>query len=236
MDLKRICILGTPRCGSQYVSQLIAGTIKEATGEHVYNMLEPFTESAKYIPVFEPGTRKLMHKVIDYSMLIEERVEYVSSILKECDPNIPLVMKLFPYESTVKHLDKILNDITDSGFKFIHLKRTNLEQQLISYALSSSTNKWTNLWGEGLVTTPVTVQLEPIAYLYNMLTTYNISDNPIPVIRYENCLEDLSTLLNRKISISEVISRKQKDEADPYRFIINADDVKQFIQKLINGN
>jgi len=241
MDLKRICILGTPRCGSQYVSQLISGTIKEATGEHVYNMLEPFTPNADYIPAFEPGTRKLMHKVIDYKMPIEERIEYVSSILQECDPNIPLVMKLFPYEANLNDLDKILDAIRNNGFEFICLKRNNLEQQLISYALSFSTGKWTDHAGEGKVTNPVMIQLYPIRYLYNMLTNFNsflskYGFADVPVIQYENCLEDLSTILNRKISISEVTVRKQRDETDPYRFIVNADSVKQFIQRLINGN
>lgn len=240
MDLTRVCILGTPRCGSQYVSQLIAGTIKEATGKHVYDMLEPFTKDVDYFPILTPGsTNLLQHYQTDTPMSYNDRVTHVLNTLKKGNSDWPLVMKIFPYHYSLEKWDEIILGIKNAGFKFVILKRNNIEEQLLSYGIANATQQW-NCFFEKKLDQPIHIHHQSIKDLYNMLIEFDATLDQFglknsPVIHYETCIEDLFQLLNRKISMNEVKVIKQRND-DPYRFILNATEIKWLIRRLINGN
>lgn len=237
---KRICCIGTPRSGSQYITQMIANTISNKTGQHVYNMLEPFTLTAKYIPVFEPGSNRLMHQEIFHNIEYPDRVKYVMDVIDRSDPYAPLVMKIFPYPYVHECLFQILDFLKKKNFEFVILKRKNIEAQLLSWAVAYRTQKWNAFKEDDIVNNPVeAIDLESVVHLFEFIRDfdkickeYGLVD--IPVVYYETAVEDLSRLYRTEISTNVHFLKQGKE--DPYELISNKEEVRELIKRLLNGN
>ena len=72
--------------------------------------------------------------------------------------------------------------------------------------------------------------LDYFEYILNKFTLKHL-----PNIYYETAVEDLYDLLQIPINTREMTLQKQIP-SDPYQFITNAEEVKQFIETLIDGN
>jgi len=235
----RWCIIGTPRSGSQYVAQIIAGTIKQYVNCHVYDMLEPFTENQPYKPILTNDKAIQHSEQVDGNLLLTDRINNVISVLMEGDPEQPLVVKLFPYDYLLPHLDKILKVLHDCGFEFMILKRNDIKKQLLSHAVAHKTHNWNSFYGNGILNSSVMIDGEGFRTIYwaymnlkgfdGILRIFNLTN--LPVIHYETAIEDLSKILQMPISILDVTVQKQLP-VDTYQFIINAEEVKNFITKL----
>lgn len=230
----RLCILGSPRSGSSYLTDIIDRMNRES-GDLCLNLGDPFSENTDYLPIFFRNTNYLTSEIKDISNFsLDERVSYMLNILENCNTRQPLVLKLFFYPYLDSYLNDIITKLKDVGFKFIVLKRNNLEEQLISGAVTEVSKIYTTL--HGTLSGPYQItkfdaikdHYDNIQRLDIKLKEYNLSDSP--VIHYETLYEDLSTALNRKISPVNDSIQIQRDQTDPYRFILNKDEFKTFLK------
>ena len=116
------------------------------------------------------------------------------------------------------------------------MKRENIEHHLISLAVAKASNKWST--NDGLHTDLVDISMDnlnSIKFLYKEILNFNkvIEEYKIDanIIRYENCIEDLTTYLQRPINLN-VRPKKQLPD-NPYDIIKEPEKVKDFIKNLI---
>lgn len=225
----RICLLGLPRCGSQYISRLIASSCPGMT-----NLAEPFTDNHPYSIV------NLHGQIVPYKSTqrscYSERIVYISKILESGDLNQSVVLKLFLTDDVYPYLNKILEVLKKLNFKFFIIKRENVEHHLLSHAIGYASNKWNTTHGLHNNTYQIT-NTDNIKWLYRNIVNFDnvIQEHNIvaPTIRYEYAVDDLEHLLN--IPINTNINIEKQVVGDPYHLIDNADEIKQFIKKIANG-
>lgn len=227
----RICLLGLPRCGSQYISRLITSSYSNMT-----NLAEPFTDNHPYNIVNVRG-QIVPYQSTQGNCLYSERISYVSKVLESGDINQALVLKLFLTDDVYPYLAKILEVLKKLNFIFFIIKRENIEHHLLSHAIGHASNKWNSLQGLHNDNTYHITNTDNIQWLYRTIVNFDnvIQEHNItaPIIRYENAVDDLGRLLDMPINTN--INIEKQVIGDPYNMIDNADEIKQFIKKIING-
>jgi D-alanyl-lipoteichoic acid acyltransferase DltB (MBOAT superfamily) len=116
------------------------------------------------------------------------------------------------------------------------MQRENIEHHLLSWIVAQATNKWST--DDGLHTNLIdlsTYNLTNVEFLYKAILNFNkvIEEYKIDadIIRYENCIEDVTTYFQRPIITA--ISLKKQLPNNPYDILKEPKKVKDFIKNLI---
>ena len=119
------------------------------------------------------------------------------------------------------------------------MKRLNVENQLLSFAIACATNQW-NTINNMPYTTGKKYTINPlrdIPWLNTQLIKYEDRLNSLNIeystIRYEYIISDLVEILQIPI-ISNTVRFKKQIVGDPYDIIENANEVREFIKRLLN--
>jgi LPS sulfotransferase NodH len=249
MNRQRYCVLGAPRSGSQYATGLISATLGNCL-----NLGEPFTNDQISFPAHHmvrnmPGSDILTSALlvpdppnpILTKMLssIEDRVNYVLyelALMKDPYSTQDLVIKLFPFDYLDDSYDRIISVLDECGFKFIFLKRKNIERQILSACLSLTSDKWGYTIKDQ--TTPIEIPIYIIkqipSWFKHLKDVYSkASQIPgIETIYYETVEADLQRVLGRPLVLpNKLPSREDSDEIG--QFITNIDEIKQTIKNCI---
>jgi len=194
----RICLIGLPRCGSQYLSNLIMAN----TNFDIKNLAEPFT------PNHEPSLNDIEISKTAFNSY-EEQVSLVIDKMKLFNSNQSLVMKLFLHSwiSSIEH-SRIIQVLKELNFKFIIIKRKNITDQLLSLGIGLKLNKFTNFneYDNSIVEldndilSSMKILQTDLKNFDNLLNKFNLSNST--TFYYETIKEDLSTFLGRNININ----------------------------------
>jgi len=231
----RICLIGLPRSGSQYVSELIARSI----GSGMKNLAEPFTVGHPYC--IEQYDNRLLRAIpSDFTKYDshEVQIDYVLNLLKTGNQDQSLVIKLFLTEDNIPFTTKILNELHALNFKFLIIKRENIENHLVSYVFGLSTNKWNSLHGTHDNPIHIPTKLFPnMSWLYNRIINFDklIMEYKLDTtftVRYERAVYDLTRYFLIPI-ITNIRLEKQLPD-NPYEMIENAKEVQDYINILIS--
>jgi hypothetical protein len=226
----RICLFGLPRSGSQYISSIISKSV----GGNMRNLTEPFTPHHPYNIAQHNGflyTTSEFPKFKTY----REQIDYVFDMLKSGNQNQSLVLKIFFTDKTIPLLGEFQDKLRELNFKFLIIKRENVEYHMLSWIVANATQKWSTR--HGFHDSPVyitTEQMNSVKFLYESILNfdkaildYNINAN---LIRYEHCIEDITEYLQYPIN-TDVDFKKQLPN-NPYDIIENAKEVKEFLNTL----
>ena len=192
----RLCLIGLPRCGSQYISNLIMLN----TDSNIKNLAEPFT------PHHVPSLKDIEISKTDFNSY-EEQVSLVIDKLKLFDSNQSLIMKLFLHSwiSPTEH-SRIIQILKELNFKFIIIKRKNITDQLLSLGIGLKLNKFTNFneydnsiveLDNEILSSMKILQVD-LKNFDNLLNEFDLSNST--TFYYETIKEDLSTFLGKTIN------------------------------------
>ena len=241
---KRICVIGLPRSGSNYVANIIEKSFLLSNGISYYNMGEPFTINQPYLTMLDDHKyiqcKNIESDQINNFVNFNHRMTCVLSSIEESNKNQSLLIRLFPMSYIISDLDIIISTLKNNGFDFIILKRNNVEEHLLSMTVASTTDKWISYDSSEVLNTSITIQnhgFQETHELYKYLKVYNsclemFNLHNSPTIYYETAVENLSEIL--QISIHNNVDLVKQLPLNPYNFITNAKEVKQFIEKLAN--
>lgn len=226
----RLCVIGLPRIGSQYAVELI-----KLNGLFpYYDLVEPFEPLKRIIYVDENNFIKLSN---NETCNEEFRIKDAVQCLEHAHIEQALITRLFYVKEQQKHFDHIIKCLVKRNFDFIVLKRNNIEHHLLSFAMALETDIWAK-WNRTItpnhkITLNRNHQME---WLYKRILEYyeklESLDITYDLLNYETIETDLSKIMGFVINTSTPIT-KQADKDNPYNQIANADEVKQFIDKLI---
>lgn len=235
----RICLFGLPRCGSQYIAELI----KENSNYVLTDLIEPYTGNSKEsnmpLPVLNPDNSIRMEFLDGYigEQNVLKRIDYINNIITQNNQLTPLILRLFPYHYLWNYMPLIVKNLRKNGFTFFIIKRTNLEHHILSYLIAQATNEWRLI--KEKVPQSVTINeslFESIDYIIknslnfiNYAAKINIDGH---VVTYENAKEDLEKIYNKPFNNQTAI--KKQGLSNPYDQIINASEVKHRIITSIN--
>jgi len=233
MSVQRYCLLGLPRCGSQYISSVITRNIVGGT-----NLSEPFTYCHPKYNIIQKDSFLYTSPIFPKFNSYKEQIDYVLNLLKNSNQQQSLVLKIFLTDRILSslQLQEILDTLKQLGFKFLIMKRENIEHHLLSWIVAQATNKWSTDDGihKDLIDLS-TYNLTNVEFLYKDILNFNkvIEEYKIDadIIRYENCIEDLTTYFQRPI-ITGIRLKKQLPN-NPYDILKEPEKVKEFIKKLI---
>ena len=229
----KICLIGLPRCGSQYISELIA-----KSSNVMSNIVEPYTvEHIANIINVDGWVR--VRRMPDNFASHKDRIDYVSATLKSGRPDQSIVMKLFLTEDTYPYLDEIIDTLKMINFKFIVIKRENIEHHILSHAIAVTTNKWSSV-DHGIHSQSDKLKITNVAdidWLYRQIANFdNVVKNLniiYETVRYEHAVSDLTLLLHRRLNTN--IKIKKQIIGNPWDMIENSDELREIIQKVIDG-
>jgi hypothetical protein len=231
MSNYRYCLLGLPRCGSQYISGIINSNI----AGNMQNLAEPFTHCHKY-NIIQKNNFLYVSSIFPKFNSHRQQIDYVLDLLKNSNQQQSLVLKVFFTNKIFSFLQEILDTLKQLGFKFVIIERENIEHHLLSWIVAEATNKWSTDDGihKDLIDLS-TYNLNNVEFLYKDILKFHkvIEEYGIDadIIRYENCIEDLTTYLQRPI-IKEHRLKKQLPD-NPYDIIKDPKKVRNFIKNLI---
>lgn len=196
--MTRICLLGLPRCGSQYISSLIM--LNSPRG--IKNLSEPFT------PNHTPSLNDIDISITDFNSY-EEQVSIVINKIQSFNSDQSLIMKLFLHSwIPLKNHDRIVKVLKELNFKFIIIKRENTVDQLLSLGIGLKLNKFTNFkdydtciveLDHNILDKMKTLQND-LANFDNLINELNLSNSP--TLYYETIKEDLSKFLGKDIIVN----------------------------------
>ena len=236
MNTHRYCLLGLPRTGSQYIANLISNVYQ---GKMI-DLVEPFTFS-DFLPSIDISNGKIVtcrNKKFNSAF---DQFGHVIETINKGSVYQPVILRLFitdgPYGVDL-FLPIIINELKKNNFQFLSIKRKNIEQHLLSYAIAITTDKWNTIY-DGIHTVGQKYKvtcINDMAQLYRLITSY---DNKIKLldiqyneINYETATADLNLF---KVPINETaIKLKKQIVNDPYDMIENADEIREYIKKLLN--
>jgi hypothetical protein len=229
----KICLIGLPRCGSQYISALIAKSFEGMT-----NLVEPYTN--KHVAnIINVDNWIDVCRMPDNFESYQKRIEYVSNTLKSGTPDQSMVMKLFLTDDTYLYVNEIIDTLKMLNFKFVVVKRENVEHHILSHIIAMKTNKWNSV-DDGVhnhLDKFKITNLTDIDWLYRQIANFDNVVNGLNVnyatVRYEHALDDLTSVLKKQINTD--IDIEKQIVGDPWDMIENADEIKEIIQKVING-
>lgn len=202
------------------------------------NLVEPYTN--KHIAnIINVNNWIRVERVPDTFASHKDRIDYVSATLKSGWAGQPMVMKLFLTDDTYLYLDEIIDTLKLLNFKFIVIKRENVEHHILSHAVAMATNKWTSV-DDGVHNPLDKIKITDfcdIDWLYRQISNFNNIVNDLDIeyatVRYEHVLNDLPLVLKRELNTN--IDIEKQIVGDPWDMIENADELKEIIQKVING-
>jgi len=191
--MTRICLLGLPRCGSQYISSLFMANIDDS----IKDLAEPFT----------PGLAWHCGVVKTEFDSYDEQVSAVIDKLKLFNDDQSLIMKLFLHSwiLSTEHV-RIIQVLKELNFKFIIIKRKNIKNQLLSLGIGLKLNKFTNLdeYDNSIVEldneilSKMKILQVDLENFDNLINEFNLSNST--TFYYETIKEDLSTFLGKTIN------------------------------------
>jgi len=229
----RVCLLGLPRCGSQYVCDLIIRNTPNITC-----IDEPFTPN-HHSANFTQDSFGYLHKSQDeiVTLSVEEQIDRTINLLEKSNINQSVVFKLFllndfPYD----HYAAIVKVIKNQNFKFLILKRINIVDQILSFLISNELNTWSNFTSIPDNRIAEVKNFGNIDYLIDQIKNFettlkNLHLNTMPVINYETAKVDLEKYFHRPFVIEPLI-RKMSNLSNQKR-VSNFDEVMAIINKKI---
>lgn len=226
----RVCIIGLPRSGSQYVVELIKHNF-----HHPYtDLVEPYTYN---LPLISKDHHNLL-SIENFSTTFNfyaDRVSYTNNVIQSSDINQSVIMRLFVVPEIENMLYDVIETITKKDYKFIILKRKNIEHHVLSIGIADARNQYKKIWNEPYDYTPVKItNFKKMEWLYQASKNYDniLNENDIDgqTIYYETAIEDLARIYDTSINIC--IPIKKQVIGDPYDHIVNVDEVRQFFLKL----
>lgn len=225
----KILLIGLPRCGSQYVSELITHNF------NYVNIFEPFTENHQFTIsysggfVYTPPAPKFLN--------LETQIEHTFSVLSELNNDNRVILKYFPHTyDNIIHNSDIVSRLLSMGFKPIILHRKNIEHHLISFLMSCCTNIW---YSSDVNFKREQTELSDFSKLHWISDTYlehykiiNTLDKHTPSIEYQTAEQDI-----KKIFMSDVLHKASSvklGSINPYDDIINAEQVIPVVNKHVS--
>lgn len=232
---KRICIICTPRSGSQLCAKLI-NQYNNALDLNEY--FERWNQSIYQIN--DEGLALKEHISVSSHFSIEENYHDRIEVLKSAKNDQPLTLRLFLLEKYPKNIiSTILSELQKLDFEFIQLDRKNVFDQILSYLITIqyrvSLNK--NVFGmNSKITDRVTIDLSLAEKFINILypSIVNLSANvktilPNTVVKhvyYETIFDDIGMLCETKFNNTGIKSI----EGDPLDLVINKDDLLSLLK------
>jgi hypothetical protein len=227
----RICLIGLPRCGSQYISALIANTVGG-----MYDLTEPYTNKYQ-ANIINVGNCLAVRRMPDNFESQKERINYVSNTLKLGNLEQSILMKVFLTDDTYLYINEIIDTLKILNFKFIVIKRENLEHHLLSHIIAKESNKWNSTDGIHNTDTFTVKDFESIVWMYMQIANFDNVVNKLDIeydtVRYEHAVNDLTVVLKKEINTD--IDIEKQIVGDPWSMIENADEIRKIIQKVNDG-
>jgi len=226
----RICILGLPRSGSQYVASLIRSSTRG-----MLDLAEPFT-NRQSTRVSLDANNQVTKCEVQTEIYMEERVETLLTTLEAGDKEQPIIFRFFPYDD-IPNIKEIIQRIKNCNFDFLVLNRDDTMAQVLSYGMALSTDIWT-VTNKDYTPTAVEIRdFELMVWLYQKITTFeewlDSLDITYDVITYENAVSELLDYLGRPVYNVRVTVKKQSD-SNIWNYIINKKEVELFLESLKN--
>ena len=230
-NINRICILGLPRSGSQYTVELIKATIPGFV-----DLEEPFTLSHNLRSMYYINKKVVsLQKNLGFTDRAEQ-AKYVMSILRQADLDQSFIMRIFLIPEFSELSLPILEELNQMNFKFLLLKRENIEHHLLSFAFAVTSNAWNSR--DKIYQAGEKILIEKFGStknMYELIVYFNSFIKQLPfnfdTIRYEHAVEDLEKLLGCTINTN--IPIKKQITTDPYEIIENVDQVRNYVKELI---
>jgi hypothetical protein len=236
----RICLFGLPRCGSQYIAELI----KTNSEYNILDLHELYTsglgENMQPLPVLNEKNELYCKFLPEYDDLniLPERIDYIYKTLKQ-NTIMPLILRLFPYDYLIKYMPTIVEHLKENNFSFFLIKRLDVEKHFLSYVIAQTTNQWTQFKDKDRFRKKVKIDLSIVKnskwliqssdYFLEYAEKINIKG---PIIHYENAISDLSTLYTK--SFNNDINIEKQGFENPYDQIINANEVRELVQSFLS--
>lgn len=231
----RICLIGLPRSGSQHIVELIQ---RSCQGK-LLDCSEPFT-FGNSLPSLECSDGLIVKTGSKHFVSVDEHCNHVLDVFNKATTEQDVILRLFLTGNLEPLLPKIVATLKKQQFQFFSLKRENIEDQLLSFAIAKETDQWNTVVNNSYANTqPITIKnLQHLKWLYDQIIKYDNRLSSLDVeyqlIRYEHAIADLTTALAQLVSSNGVRLKKQIT-GDPYNMIANATEIKEFIKTLING-
>ena len=168
---------------------------------------------------------------------VPDDVDHILDILKDMPPDQDVILKIFPTDQTAEGKTKqIITHLGNLNFRFIVIKRENIEQHLLSFIIAAASDKWNSYSGAHDRKVKGSVGLAD--WLHERISSfdkyiYNLGID-FATIRYEHAETDLANCLPFPINNNITISKQIK--GDPYDLLINAEEVKRHIRSLVDTN
>ena len=220
----RICVLGLPRSGSQYIAEILCNRDSSIT-----NGFEPFTEFHPFKLVSNNDNK--LESVKTDTIPVEQRIHSALSAIQLSDHTQNIVIRVFPYDYVKPFFKEILDVLSSCGFTFVTIHRRDLEKHLLSFGTALATNVWSvhdKNYQQPLINI---THFDNLKWLYEnslclntLVESYGVTSE---IIYYEDWVVANS---HRELGLY-----KQSPE-DPYSKILNSTEVKQYIEKLFNEN
>ena len=166
----------------------------------------------------------------------KDQIDYVSTTLKSGRLDQSMVMKLFLTEDIHPYLDEIIDTLKLLKFKFIVIKRENLEHHLLSHIIAKESNKWNSTEGLHNTDTFTITDFESVVWMQMQITNFNNIVNKLDIeyatVRYEHALDDLTSVLRKEINTDIDV---EKQMSNKHIEIIRFDNAKIHIKEYLNG-
>jgi LPS sulfotransferase NodH len=224
----RVCILCTPRSGSQLCAKIIS-ELNSATdlGEYFenWNRSEYQCDDKNYIVLSHTKSQDSLFEIdSDY----QNKIKFLSA----ADQTQPMTIRLFVMNHySQQTLLSICSSLNKIGFKFVKLSRANINEQLLSYAIALSSKKIykRNIFGIGSsLTDKIYISPEIIDYTLKILKPsienfhHNVdkclSGITFDSVTYENIYQDLEKIYHHPFGVLDGKTIK----GNPWDNILNA--------------
>ena len=241
--MNRVCVLTTPRSGSQLCENLIRDHI------HAISLGEYFESWNQYkYTVVDGKLTPLDNTAVNAVFGINDNYLERLGILEQADINQPMVLRLFLLEKYDKNvLSTIIHKLHELNFNFVCLKRKPIIDQLLSYliALHYKMHLKMNVFAiNSNINIPVSLDIlfakKILGMLYPSLVNFDknvnsiMGDIPKHNIEYDSIYEDLGRLYNTEFHQSGTKSI----QGNPLDLIINKNEVIDLLKEYniqING-
>lgn len=229
----RICLLSAGRrCGSQYVTSMVAKNYDYT------DLLEPFSYQHPFT-IKRVEERIVVTENPNMSEPIEDQFLRVLSILEAC-PNQRVILKYFVGDLNEHFESLFIEKLKSLDFVFILNRRRDIEKQLLSHLLANTNNVWSKMSNVSN-TDKVTIDsklFDDTARLYEKIKIFDeriklLNLTHVGTVTYETAIENIEQLSKLKIDPTKCSTFKIGLD-DPYSKIINADEVKNFINSLLS--
>ncbi len=237
----RICLIGLPRSGSQYIVELITTSFNALNpSSEMQDCKEPFSFAHDFKPWLRPFNNNGVIDMSERNFLdIKDQVFHILGAIDSANKTQPLTMRLFFYNYNNPYMSYIISVLKKNNFKFLVAKRKSIDNHLLSYAIANTSDKWNSHEHKPYTNEKFKVtNFGNIEWLYQQITQFDNKINQLNIdydtIIYENAISDLEKALNIPITNSNLTLKKQV-VGNPYNLIENSHEVKIFISKLKNG-